>query len=559
MTPPWLRLLDPSYRLTLAFNDHANDQLLAQRFRRRRPAPEAQDQALPTVPPVAPSEVVSASSSQASMQVDPPSAAVATRVSSPSGLSALSFHSQHIVASEILARGVEATTLIPRGILGPAFTGYTGRFGLDYRFSTALRPYLRVGGGNFYTQSPSPSSSRTIAEGGVFNAELGFILNEEGVVGGDRWALLGGHRTIGLGLNAYMFNSDVPTLLQMSVVNRTPLIEGSIPLERGALVLSANLFTSDPSLHLNDASVPRCMSSDYVCSNQRLIPQANSIPLMIQASWEMERSQRIPNNAGRFYPGELAPRILDLSTRQLGGFISMEDVPRYANTRALLESAPLGSVDSASASSLAHAGLSLSFMGLIFTQGRYAADFSQNIRRSQGWERAVLIGSQAATIGALWLGCGLSSEWPSASSLMRFEAGAFSDFSGRSACLQAPIATEAFGLGMLDGYGLTGDPNTSPLLFWVTHGIAAAAGFVALINYTRPFGEDPDTLAFSGGRGVTPPSQHIQSVESRFRNNALLAAPLAWAAFSYFNRRTPFSAAVVPMQQGAMATLSRRF
>jgi len=293
-----------------------------------------------------------------------------------------------------------------------------------------------------------------------------------------------------------------------------------------------------------------------------VVPNSTLVPLSFSFSLEPSSSPVLRTNYGRLYPGELAPRITDFTTRQLGDFLTIQDVPRYSNTRLLLDAAPLGSVDSASSSSTVRVGMDLSFLSLALSQGRYAADLGHTIRRGEPLDQGLLIASQAAMSAVLWGFCGASPDYPSGPDILAGRFGAITDFTGRGACIQAPVQTMALGLGVLDGFGATGDPNGSTgtqALFWTTHGVAALVGLIGLINYVRPFGNDPDTIAFSGGTGVIRPSERLPDLDNRFRNNALLTLPLTWAIFSYLNRRTPLTFDAGPTQGGAQASVGGRF
>lgn len=440
------------------------------------------------------------------------------------------------------------------------YTGYTGTVGFDYRAMTALRPFLNIGGGNFYTKSPD---GRDIASGGRFILEAGFLLNEEPALsfGNLGTGFLGGHRAVGLGFNWYSIDNGVPGIGQLSIINRSPFFQAMIPTPIGNLTLGANLFSSNSGFMIGSSQVPGCPAGLSACSTQQVIPASNSVPLSIDVSLEPVNNPVLRRNYARLYPGELAPRITDLTTRQFSSFLSLQDVPRYSDTRLLLDATPTGSMASRDASSTVHVGMDLSFLSLMLSQGRYSADLAQAIRRANTLENVFLIGSQSVMNIGLWAVCGASPGYPSGSDILAGRFGAITDFSGRAACIQAPVATEALGLAILDGVGATGDPNGSTgtqALFWTTHGIAAVVGLVGLINYTRPFGNDPDTIAFSGGTGTVRPSERLPAIDNRFRDNALLALPLTWAVFSYLNRRTPLTFDAAVTGNGAMATVGGR-
>jgi hypothetical protein len=518
------------------------------------------------------SVVSSGTSSDLPVTDTPPASAPATQPPAAAGQPAstppadgpgsrFSLHTSHEIATDAFAHLFEGTTLFPKGVLGPLYTGYTGRIGFDYRFSDGLRPFLTLGGGNFHTESPA---GRTVASGGRFVLETGFLLNEEPALsfGNPGTGFLGGYHQVGFGFNYYTFDApNTPGLSQLSIINRRPFFQGQIPSPIGHFVLGLNLLSSSPAFPLSDSQVPGCPGGLTACSTQRVIPTSNLVPFSFSLSLEPNSSPVLRTNYGHLYSGELAPRIVDLTTRQISDYLSIQDVPRYANTRLLLEAAPLGSADSASSSSLARVGMDLSFLGLTFNQGRYAADLSQLIRRGDGVDKGLLIGSQAAMNIALWAMCGTSADYPSGTDILAGRFGAITDFSGRGACIQAPVNTMALGLGILDGFDAMGDPNGSTgtqAWFWTSHGIAAAVGLVGLVNYVRPFGSDPDTIAFSGGRGVITPSQRLPELEHRFRDNALLTLPLTWAVFSYLNRRSPLTFNITPSGDGAVGTVSGR-
>lgn len=504
----------------------------------------------PTVPPV----------SDPSSRVD--TSAPADAASSPKKKDSdlrVGFHTQHEIATDGIARGFEASTIFPRGVLGPLYTDYTGKFGIDYRFKDALRPYFIFGVGNYHTESPE---GRELATGMHYQLEAGFLLNEEPPIsfGNAGTGFFGGYHHVGLGLDLYSFNTEgVSTFPQLTIVNRRPFFQGQIPTGAGNLVLGLSLLSSNSSFNLGDDKVPGCPEGLSACSTERVIPRANLVPLSLNISFEPESGFVLRTSAAKLYPGEVYPRIADFTTRQLTDFISVQDVPRYANTRLILEASPLGSVDSQSSSNLARVGMDLSFLSLTFSQGRYAADLGHTIRRGSGLDQGLLIGSQAAMVAALWAVCGTAAKYPSGNDILAGKFGAITDFSGRGACIQAPVATEALGLALLDGYGATGDPHSSPLLFWLTHVGAGIVGAVGVVNYIRPFGNDPDTIAFSGGRGVVKPSERLPQLDNRFRDGALLSLPLFWAIFSGLNRRTPLTLDVMPTGDGAMATASGKF
>src|SRR4030095_1281980 len=327
--------------------------------------------------------------------------------------SRFSVHTYHEIATDGIARGFEGTTLFPRGTLGPLYTGYTGRIGFDYRVSAGLRPYLNLGGGNWHTESPE---GRSVTSGGRFNLETGFLLNEEPALsfGNAGTGFLGGYHHVGLGFNYYTFDAPgVSGLSQLSIVNRRPFFQGQIPSPAGNFVLGLNLLSSSPGFPLSDSQVPGCPGGLSACSTQRVIPNSTLVPFSFSLSLEPSSSPVLRTNSGRLYPGELAPRITDFTTRQLSDYLTIQDVPRYANTRLLLDAAHLGSVDSASSSSLVRVGMDLSFLGLTFNQGRYAADLAHTIRRGEPLDQGLLIGSQVAITGALWALCGTSSDYPS--------------------------------------------------------------------------------------------------------------------------------------------------
>ncbi len=503
-------------------------------------------------------------------------------------LKKLSVHTQHEIATDAWARVVEpspkpgdvnGTTeggIVPKGILGPLFTDYTGRVGVDYYVSSALRPSLTVGFGNFHTESSLPlqladgsyqSAGRTIATGTQFILEAGMLLNEAAAFGDNDnyFGFLGGPHQVGLGLTVYSFAQEgVPSLVKISVINRQPLIHTRIPTPEGVAIAGLSLFPGDTGFVISDSRVPGCPPEvqGSSCDLDQVIPVANTGVVSFNLDLEPGGTNSrviLQKNAGRLYRGELIPRLSDFATRRLERFISIQNVPRYANIRSLLEVPLQGSLESKNSSSLVRTGLDVAFIGTAYSEGKHAADVGLTVRRATLLEeKLALIGEEVGTVGALWTGCALSPDYTKNKDILEGRFGAMVDFAGRGACILAPVATEATVLGIADGFNLTGDPHDSPVLFWTTHGVAAAIGLYGLVDYILPAivsETDPDSEAYSGGTGeviTLVPSKQIKKIEGRFTKGALLTVPLSWALFSYLNRRLPLDLSITPTGAGGV-------
>lgn len=539
MNPP-LRLLDPSYRLTLAYNDYPrvdDAQIGAQRRRRVTSTP------VTSTPPVSTNPSVQLPDIQGVSQVSASHEPNTTVGRNPIPFD---FHLSW-----------DTPMWVQQVLTAPVYTDGSVRLGASYRVNQGLRPYLGVGVGDY---TSTQTSGRFTLSGTRLQLEAGFSLPSSsiriGSPSGFHINFLGGTRIASLGLDIYTTNQGIDSFTRFVVNNRVPDVQFHIPLgENWALQLGFDFFNPRTSMVLNDPSIPRCTATDGAsCSVSSQVPTAYPmLGLAFNVSANLVSNLPLDvSPSARMQTREVFAHMFDLSTRAFSSLIHSRNI-------AILNGsfAGLGFLDSAGARELGSKlslGQSIGVTDMALTYGRYAADLSLAIRRTEGTERGILIGSQATTQLVTALVCATSAPWPE--NLARASSGestAWSDFTGRGACIQLPSALLGLGLGILDGYDQTGDPHSSRTQFWVTHGIGAAIGLGGLLGYwiTRSQREVSGTPS-----NVAAINQANQEQDSAARWWGAAGVFLSWAGFSWMNRAHTLNLTVAPSSQGQGAVAS---
>lgn len=448
--------------------------------------------------------------------------------------------------TDAIRKGFEKTTIFPEGIFfGPLTSDVTVKGRADWGYNNPnVGPafFTSFGGGKFKTDG-APN-----ANGYFLQAGFGVVRNKAPLLhlGNDdyHFNLGGGLQTLGLGLSLYNFDQVKGSpVLRLDAIDESSFINAKL----GNFRLGLKLFTTQTGINFGGSDIPKV--NGKFNNTKDYIPPSSIEPLSFTLSYDFDKTPVEAQNRETMYPGEVYTTVYDFAARRLSSHLTLQRAMWLVDTKTLLEAGVQGAQDSQGASSTARWGINLFELKTSLTYGGLAADLEYALLRANNQEKWILGGTELASTLGLCLHAGLGS---------KSDEGYLGNFSPRASKIACVNNVEAQALGFLGGFGLLGKPNgdsTDQTLFWVTHGVFLAVGVVGLVNYWRPFGKDPDSVAYNGGTGVIDPFKMPEDMDNRLLLGTLLTTPGVYAINSWLNLRN-FKVGVAPLPDGAMGTVT---
>lgn len=440
----------------------------------------------------------------------------------------------------------EATTIFPEGLFfGPMTSDLTLKGRVDWGWNNPLNGpgfFTSFGGGKFKTDG-APN-----AEGYFFQGGFGVVKNKPALLslGSNDYylGLGGGLQTLGMGLSFYQFAGvDGAPVVRLDVIDESSFIHAKL----GNFRLGLKFFTTQSGLNFGGTDIPKVNGKHN--STTDYVSPSSIEPISFSLSYDFQKVVEESKNREFLYPGEAYTTLYDFAARTFSNHLTLQRAHQLVDTRVLLEAGPQGSIDSPQASNTAQWGLRLFQLKTSLTYGGMAADLEKALLLADTKEKWILGGGKLATTAGLCL------------SILGAKQGDEAypgNFSGRASKIGCLNSLEADALGFLGGFGLLGTPNGSEndkILFWTTHGIFLAVGVVGLVNYWRPFGKDPDSIAYNGGTGSIDPFKMAEDMDNRLLLGTLLTTPGVYAINSWLNLKD-YKIGVAPLPGGAVGTLT---